>query len=63
MRADTVNRRMLIRSLEACLRRGNSVRDARRALIHTGMTADEVWAIELPIRHLIRSERAGRQAA
>lgn len=59
MRAD---RRRLLRNLEACLRRSHGVRDARRELTCTGMTADEVWALELPIRIRIRSERAGRQA-
>lgn len=58
MRAD---RRKPLRNLEACLRRGNGVIDARWALRRTGMTADEVWDLELPIRHRIRSERAGRR--
>jgi hypothetical protein len=39
------------------LRRCDAVTDIRWQLTQTGMTADEVWAAELPIRRQIRSER------
>ncbi|MFF9787107.1 hypothetical protein [Streptomyces nigrescens] len=59
--------RQLIRQLEGVLhqsgRKGASIRDLRWELRQTGMTEDEVWAIELPIRRRIRSERTGRKAA
>ena len=51
----------LIRQLEACLRRGGGLIDTRWKLIQTGMTKDQVWDIELPIRRRIRSERAAKQ--
>lgn len=48
----------LLRQLEACLRKGRGVLDTRWQLKQTGMTADEVWAFELPIRRRIREERS-----
>jgi hypothetical protein len=54
----TTTHRQLTRQLEKALRKSNGVRDARRLLIQSGLTEDQVWAIELPIRRRIRSERA-----
>jgi hypothetical protein len=53
----------LLRQLEAALRKGHGVRDTRWQLRQAGMTADDVWAYELPIRRRIRQERAGRTPA
>lgn len=57
-------RQSLTRQLEGLLhqsgRKGGSIKDLRWQLRQTGMTEDEVWAIELPIRRRIRSERTGR---
>lgn len=53
----------LIRQLEGQLRQCGAITDIRWQLTQTGMTKDEVWAVELPIRRQIRSERAGRKPA
>lgn len=54
----TGQQRGAIRQLEKALRKSNGVRDARWQLTQSGLTEDQVWAIELPIRRRIRSERA-----
>ena len=59
----TTLRRQLIRRLEGQLRKRGAITDIRWQLIQTGMTNDEVWEVELPIRRRIRSERTGRKAA
>ncbi|MCX5253559.1 hypothetical protein OOK27_05150 [Streptomyces canus] len=56
-------RQQLIRQLEGHLRKSIAITDIRRQLTQTGMPADEIWAIELPIRRRIREERAGRKEA
>ncbi|MEU9014290.1 hypothetical protein AB0D12_31875 [Streptomyces sp. NPDC048479] len=53
----------LLRQFEARLRgcgRGDTLSDLRRRLTQTGMTGDQVWALELTIRRRIRDERAAR---
>ncbi|MFI8792658.1 hypothetical protein [Streptomyces sp. NPDC055105] len=58
----TALQKQLFRQLEASLRgcrTAGSVRDIRWQLTQTGLTRDQVWAVELRIRRLIRSERAG----
>ncbi|MFE7780320.1 hypothetical protein [Streptomyces nigrescens] len=61
------HQQQLIRQLEGVLhqsgRKGESIRDLRWQLRQTGMTEDDIWNIELPIRRRIRSERAERKAA
>lgn len=59
----TAHQRQLLRQLEAQLRKHTATTDTRRQLTATGMTTDEIWAIELPIRRQIRTERAERPAA
>ena len=59
----TAARKQLLRQLEGRLRKSIAITDTRRQLVQTGMTADEVWAFELPIRRRIREERAGRKSA
>lgn len=54
----TTTQRHLTRQLEKALRKSNGVRDARWQLTQSGLTEDQVWDIELPIRRRIRSERA-----
>jgi hypothetical protein len=56
-------RRQLIRQLEGRMRQCLAITEIRRQLTQTGMTADEIWAVELPIRRRIREERAGQKAA
>lgn len=58
-----LGRKRLLRQLEGRLRQCGAITDIRWQLIQTGMTKDEVWAAELPIRRRIREERAGRKAA
>jgi hypothetical protein len=59
----TAARKKLLRQLEGRIRRGIALTDTRWQLKDTGMTADELWAFELPIRRRIREERAGRKSA
>ncbi|WP_399559629.1 hypothetical protein OIA45_48685 (plasmid) [Streptomyces chartreusis] len=54
------DRQALLRRLEAAVRKGHGVRDTRWQLRQAGLTEDDVWAYELPIRRRIRQERAGR---
>ncbi|GAA3590761.1 hypothetical protein GCM10022295_85500 [Streptomyces osmaniensis] len=52
----------LLRQLEAALRKGHGIRDTRWKLRQAGLTDDQVWAHELPIRRCIRAERAAKPA-
>ena len=63
MTVATAARKQLLRQLEGRIRRGIALTDTRRQLRDTGMTADDLWAFELPIRRRIREERAGRKPA
>ena len=52
------HQKQLLRQFEAALRKDHGVRDMRWQLRLTGMTEDQVWGIELPIRRRIREERS-----
>lgn len=51
--------KQLFRQLEGSLRKDGAIRGIRWQLTQTGLTSDQVWATEIRIRRLIRSERAG----
>lgn len=61
----TAEQRRLVRQLEARLRNAWSaqpLRDTRWQLTQTGMTPDDIDAIERPIRRTIHTERTGGAA-
>jgi hypothetical protein len=63
MPAVSADRKKLLRQLEGRIRLGLAITNTRWQLRDTGMTADELWAFERPLRRRIREERAGRRNA
>lgn len=55
-----MDRKRLLRLLEAALRKNTGAADTRWALKQTGMTDTEIRTIEHPIRRRIKEERGSR---